>query len=92
MNVKSSFVILTVLFLEICSFAQNNANSPYTMFGVGYIEPGGFGRNKGMGGAGIGLPSENSLNNLNPASYNSLDSLHFYRWYGFSGKERQSLY
>lgn len=78
MNLKYSCIILAFVFIEVCSLAQNNANSPYTMFGVGYIEPGGFGRNRAMGGTGIALASEVSLNNINPASYHSIDSLHFF--------------
>lgn len=85
MNIKCFIAVLAVAFIDICSFAQNNVNSPYTMFGVGYIEPGGFGRNKAMGGAGIALPSEMSLNNINPASYSSLDSLHFILETGVTG-------
>jgi long-subunit fatty acid transport protein len=78
MNIKNIIAAVALLLLGMEIFAQHNVNSPYTMFGIGYIETGGFGRNKAMGGAGISLPSEYSLNNLNPASYSSIDSLHFF--------------
>jgi long-subunit fatty acid transport protein len=71
------YLIIAAIFLELNICAQNNTNSPYSMYGIGYIEPGGFGRNKAMGGTGIALPSEHSLNNLNPASYKSIDSMNF---------------
>lgn len=77
MKLHHIITLFFCLLAELSIYAQNNTNSPYTMFGIGYIEPGGFGRNKGMGGTGIALSSELSLNNMNPASYHGLDSLHF---------------
>jgi hypothetical protein len=71
--------IIAFFFLLLSGYsavAQNNTNSPYSMFGIGNIETGGFGRNKALGGAGIALPSEMTLNNINPASYHSIDSLY----------------
>jgi hypothetical protein len=58
-------------------FAQSSTSSPYSMFGIGDIKPLGFGRNVALGGAGIALPSDVSLNNINPASYSAIDSLMF---------------
>ena len=54
--------------------AQNNTISPYSKYGVGLYEQPGFGRNVSMGGTGIGLRSANNVNNINPASYASIDS------------------
>jgi hypothetical protein len=53
------------------------SGSPYTLFGAGQIQDYGFGTNRGMGGTGIALKSEEYLNNLNPASYSGIDSLNF---------------
>lgn len=78
MKIKNIIIAVILVISGIEVLAQNNVNSPYTMFGIGYIEQGGFGRNKALGGAGISLPSEYSLNNLNPASYSTIDSLHFF--------------
>ena len=78
MNIKNIIITAVLLLSGLAGNAQNNVNSPYTMFGIGYMEQGGFGRNKAMGGAGISLASEYSMNNLNPASYSSIDSLHFF--------------
>ncbi len=82
-------IILPVLFILITSFyvQAQNSRSPYSIFGPGEIQPKGFGKNLGMGGAGIGMPSGNFLNNLNPASYSGLDSLHFIYEAGFEGKQ-----
>ncbi|NJO70048.1 MAG: hypothetical protein HC830_12890 [Bacteroidetes bacterium] len=84
MHIKYIFCIILLVLLDLSAIAQNNTNSPYTMFGIGYIEPEGFGRNKGLGGSGIALPSEMSLNNLNPASYHTIDSLRFILETGFN--------
>jgi len=85
MNLKYILVFLLFLVTGLGVKAQNNTNSPYSMFGIGYIEPGGFGRNKAMGGTGIALPSKTSLNNINPASYHALDSLIFLTETGLNG-------
>ena len=54
--------------------AQNNTISPYSKYGIGLYEQAGYGRNISMGGTGIGLRSANNVNNINPASYASIDS------------------
>jgi hypothetical protein len=63
-----------------------NTMSPYSIFGPGEIQPKGFGRSAGMGHAGIALRSDARLNNLNPASYSGIDSLHFILEMGVDGK------
>lgn len=82
-------IILPAIFslLVVCSTQAQNSRSPYSIFGPGEIQTKGFGKNRGMGGAGIGMPSGNFLNNLNPASYSGLDSLHFIYEVGFEGKQ-----
>jgi len=57
--------------------AQTGTSSPYSVFGIGEINQPGTGINTGLGGAGIALPTETSLNNINPASYYTIDSLSF---------------
>ena len=57
--------------------AQTGTSSPYSMYGVGDLNPIGIGRSRALGGAGIALPTESSLNNINPASYSTIDSLSF---------------
>lgn len=71
-------VLFTVLFcIYSLAYSQTSNNSPYTYFGLGNIETSIGGRNSGMGGVGIGLNSNGYINQLNPASYRSIDSLFF---------------
>jgi hypothetical protein len=69
------------ILLLICTITQFNAvssqttSSPYSIFGLGYLESNSIGPNKAMGGTGIAFLSEKSINMTNPASYSGLDSL-----------------
>jgi len=54
------------------TLGQNNTNSPYSVFGIGELEYTGGGRNMGLGGTGIALRSEISLNGTNPASLTAI--------------------
>lgn len=78
-------LFMILIGLTEMSNAQNTV-SPYSIFGPGEIQPKGFGRSIGMGRAGIALKSDNQLNNLNPASYTGIDSLHFIFEVGIDGK------
>lgn len=67
--------MLLVLVLEMnVALAQNNTISPYSKYGIGLYEQAGLGRNLSMCGTGIALKSKQFANNINPASYSSLDS------------------
>lgn len=68
--------ILSLMFalVSMCCVAQNNTISPYSKYGIGLFEPNGLGRSLAMGGVGIALESGQNVNNINPASYASLDS------------------
>jgi len=57
--------------------SQNNTNSPYTRFGYGDISDTNNGEQRALGGTAIGSRSNTSINNVNPASYSSVDSLTF---------------
>lgn len=63
------FLLLFIMLTSHFSIAQHNTTSPYTMYGIGDINHKDFGRSQGLGGIGIGLPSYNALNIINPASY-----------------------
>jgi len=70
----------TFLFLVLTTFsslAQNRTFSPLSRFGLGEINRRGNGQAAGLDHTGIGLSSDDYLNNLNPASYTGLDSLSF---------------
>ncbi len=79
------FVFLFHLGPATAVMAQNTM-SPYSLFGPGEIQSKGFGRNMGMGRAGIALKTDILMNNLNPASYTGIDSLHFIFEMGINGK------
>jgi len=65
-------LILIFSFSVYVSFGQNNTNSPYSVFGIGELQYSGGGRNMGMGGTGIALRSEISLNGTNPAALTAI--------------------
>ncbi len=52
--------------------AQNATSSPYSRFGIGDLNTGGFARNLSLGGTEIGLNQPGFINYGNPASYSSL--------------------
>lgn len=64
--------ILIFILTGYVASGQNNTNSPYSVFGIGELEYTGGGRNLGMGGSGIALRSEISLNGANPASLTAI--------------------
>lgn len=69
-------------------FAQfnNNTSSPYSRFGVGDLQPYGFGRSIAMGGASIASRNHQQINLANPASYTAIDSLVFMFEFGITGE------
>jgi len=76
---KNKIYLLLFLGLLISqySFSQNNTNSPYTRFGYGELNDNNSGEQRALGGLGIALRSNSSINVVNPASYSSVDSLTF---------------
>ncbi len=85
MRQRIIFIIIFSVFIYVSGLSQNT-RSPYSIFGPGELQPKGFGKNMGMGGTGIGMPSDNFINNINPASYSGFDSLKFIYEAGFEGK------
>jgi hypothetical protein len=69
--------ILILIFLTIWSgnICSQTTSSPYSIFGVGYLESNSMGPSKGMGGTGIAFLSDIAINPMNPASYSGIDSL-----------------
>jgi hypothetical protein len=88
MRIQQIF-FLTILLSGYNVLAQTGSNNPYSMYGIGDIRPLGFGRQAAMGGAGIAMPSDITLNNANPASYYAIDSLTFRVETGFDSKYSQ---
>ncbi|RXG32320.1 hypothetical protein [Leeuwenhoekiella marinoflava] len=85
----NKLAILILLFLGISNLkAQTNAlsNSPYSLFGVGIPNTFSTGKTNALGGAGIALKSDNSLNSLNPASLGAMPVKHFYFDIGYKAQ------
>ncbi|MCT4590799.1 MAG: hypothetical protein N4A71_23450 [Carboxylicivirga sp.] len=82
---KLVITFLLVVFITNTTSAQNRTYSPYSRYGLGEVQEDGFGRNAAMGHTGIALSSSYNLNNLNPASYFSMDSVSFFFEGGVSG-------
>ena len=68
------------------ALAQSGTNSPYSQFGLGLLSDHTTGFSRGMNGLGIAYHEGNQVNNLNPASYASIDSLTFIFDAGVSGQ------
>ena len=56
---------------------SNNGNTPYSRYGYGRLAETSFIRNRGMGGIGYGIRTNQQTNTMNPASYTAIDSLTF---------------
>ncbi len=76
-KIKQLLVLLFIVFACNLSTAQNNTNSPYTLYGYGDISDNYSGEQRAMGGVAIGSRSRTSINTTNPASYNAVDSMTF---------------
>lgn len=79
---KTIPLFLLILLFSLQGIGQNNTSSPYSRFGIGDIAQQGFSRNQAMGGLGIALRSDRTLNNINPASYTAMDSMSFIMEFG----------
>lgn len=74
MHLLNKFLLSTLIaFIGMNMFSQTNSNWPYSVYGIGDIQQNGFGQSKAMGGVGIALPCETSLNNINPAALQGID-------------------
>jgi hypothetical protein len=58
-------------------YAQNSTSSPYSRYGVGDLQFGGFVKNLGMGGVSYGVTTPFNINFSNPASYKDLNATTF---------------
>jgi long-subunit fatty acid transport protein len=79
------FTAVAFIFVALAASAQQRTYLPYSIFGIGEINTRGFSRNMGMGKSGIGMSSDRYLNNKNPASYHTMDSISFFYDLGLSG-------
>ncbi|MBR8534225.1 hypothetical protein KDU71_01520 [Carboxylicivirga sediminis] len=88
---KVVVTFLLVAFASHLATAQNRTYSPYSRYGLGDLQSGGFGRNAAMGHTGIALTSSYNLNNINPASYFSMDSVSFFFEGGLTGFDQKIM-
>ncbi len=86
---KLIFTVLLVTLISFTAAAQKRTYSPYSRYGLGELQDGGFGRNAAMGRTGIALRNEYNLNNINPASYFGMDSLSFFFEGGLVGFQQK---
>jgi hypothetical protein len=90
---KYYFVFIILFFFLIVPSnikAQTSTSSPYSMYGIGDIDNNDYGKPGSMGNTGIALKSKHFLNQINPASLSSIDSLSFI--FDFSGMGRITQY
>ncbi len=74
-SIKTFSLLIIFSVLLVINASAQITSSPYSMFGMGNIEENSFGDTKAMGGTGIAFKSQNSVNFINPASYDGFDSL-----------------
>jgi hypothetical protein len=84
-KINKIIIFFCLSLLSYTSFGQNNTNSPYSMFGIGDLFSGGYGRSVSMGGVGTPLFSTHSLNPSNPASYAAIAPSTFIFEVGLAG-------
>jgi len=72
---KTYILILLILILRPGHVSSQITTSPYSIFGLGYLESNSIGPSKAMGGTSLAFLSGRSINSMNPASYRGIDSL-----------------
>lgn len=86
MSSKSRIVGILCLFIVlVVPVWAAGTISPYSRYGYGEWQSMSFSANQSMGGLGVGIRSNKSINAINPASYTSIDSLTFMLDLGVSG-------
>lgn len=71
MKTKISFLFALTIFTvsNVTSQSNNLSSSPYSIYGLGVNNNSNTGRINSMGKTGIAMPTDHSINNLNPASF-----------------------
>lgn len=76
MKNKIALISLLVL-MSVASFSQSISTSPYSLYGLGSLYDSDFGSLPSLGSSGLALPSDQFINNLNPASLGFMSQNHF---------------
>ena len=90
---KNIYIIVAMLLMSVCSYAQEGAHSsysPYSIYGIGDVMSEGTAFNKGMGGVGVATRNKRFINYMNPASVTARDSLSFMADFGL--EQKNTLY
>lgn len=82
---RITLFLIIGLSLQFALPAQQRTHMPYSLYGLGDLVPKGFSRNMAMGRTGIAMSSPRYMNNLNPASYHTIDSISFFFDLGLTG-------
>lgn len=83
---KPVYAVIICLCAGTASMAQKGINSIYSAYGIGDVDLRDHSGYYGMGGIGVAMPSDNTLNNLNPASYSVLPRSKYMLDLSFGGK------
>ncbi len=68
-------LVIFIVFIGTSLYAQGISASPYSVYGIGVLRDRTSGLNRSIGGTGIGIRDPLHLNNLNPASYTSIQTI-----------------
>ena len=74
-KILRNIFILSCLFSSFNALSQSTTSSPYSQFGLGYLNGSQLPQNKAMGGISAGIRKPSSYNNVNlanPASYSAI--------------------
>lgn len=82
---RVSIFIIAISFAISGAWGQSNANSPYSIFGLGDLNSDGYIQNPEYGGASTALLQKNIINFGNPAAYRAIDSMRFVIDFAFDG-------
>jgi hypothetical protein len=69
---KNSFTFLLLITFSLSVRAQVSTSSPYSRYGIGDLQFGGFSKNLGMGGLSFAVSQPFNINYSNPATYSSI--------------------
>jgi hypothetical protein len=86
---RVSIFIIAISFAISGVWGQSNANSPYSIFGLGDLYTAGYTQNPEYGGASTALLQKNIINFGNPAAYRGIDSMRFVIDFAFNGNYKQ---
>lgn len=86
MQWRNTLVVMLGLTVSNASEAQKGLNSIYSAYGIGDVELRDYNPYSGMGGVGVAMGSEKTLNSLNPASFATLQKNKFMFELSFAGK------